>query len=285
MALAITGINTGVIRHGNQFQALALILKHPHNQTSLFLMPALVLRDLYICCEHRLHLQRLGNAKTKAAFQQKQQAATQALHNNIPVLNREMLLQATPRQHVETLTPRDTRADSVTLALRLQDGQTCDVIVEDAQIALLINAVTHALNNAGMHALSLRLSSLLDFLPLYDAEIKASGELEYDNYQHPAWKLTLFTHSLALVYHYTDSSGQQRACGTVIKTRVRGEMKAAQAIAKRLLAFSPRLKALEKTACRITVTTLASGAGHLPREHCLKALHQLWQKTRPVHAE
>lgn len=285
MALTLTGINTGVIRNGNQFQALALNLKHEQNDTSLIFIPALQLCDLYLCFEHRLSLQNQRNSKEKVTFKKSQDAATQAMLNNIPPLTQKQLQEADVRLRVEKLEPRASHAGGFQMAFSLQGGDSLLLQLEDAQMALVISAISHAINNAGMHKLSLRISSLLDFLPMYDADIKSNGEMEYDNYPHPAWKLALFTHYLALVYHYTDSNGQDCACGTIVKSRIRGEMKETAAIARRLLAFSPRLKKLEGKPCRITVATIASGAGHFPRERCLKALHQLYQSTLSATAE
>ncbi|NDO83473.1 hypothetical protein CJP72_22790 [Citrobacter sp. NCU1] len=285
MALTLTGINTGVIRHGNQFQALALNLRHEQNETSLIFISALQLRDLYIYFEHRLYLQNQRNAKQKAAFKKSQDIAMQAMLKNIPPLTKTQMLEADTRRRVEKLEPHTSHARGFQLAFSLQGGHSLLLQLEDTQIAVVISAISHAINNAGMHKLSLRISSLLDFLPMYDADIKSDGEMKYDNYPYPAWKLAMFTHYLALVYHYTDSNGQDCACGTIVKSRIRGEIKETEAMARRLLAFSPRMKKLEGKPCRITVATLASGAGHFPRERCLKALYQLYQTTLPATAE
>lgn len=285
MTFTITGINTGVIRHAQQFQALALKFKHQHNQASLIFIPALPLRDLYIYLEHRLYLQSQRNAKDKATFKTRQHVAMQSLHHNIPELNQEQMLHADIRQRVTGFAPGEAKQQGSELIFTLQGENQLTVFLDDAQIALLISAISHAINHAGMHELSLRIASLLDFLPMYDTDMKENGEMEYDTYQHAAWKIELFTHSLALVYHFTDENGQPRACGTLVKSRVRGEMKDAQAIAQRLLAFSPRLKKLEGKPCRISVATLASGKGLLSQQHGLRALYQLYQKTQQMPAK
>ncbi|MCS2165124.1 YjeJ family protein [Scandinavium manionii] len=278
MSSILTGINTGVIRHGEQFTALALKINQQHEQ-HLLLIPALPLRDLFICFEYRLHLQSLRNVKEKAAFKKRQEIATAAMHKNIPSLTQSELLEAGLYQRITQIEPNNKRKNELQLTITLQGGNTLSLLIDDAQIALFVSAISHAINNAGMHTLSLRLSSLLDFLPLYDATIKNNGELEYDSYSHPAWKLALFSETLALVYHSTDEHGEQQAYGTVIKTRLRSEMRETQALAQRLLAFSPRLKKCEGKKGQISVFTLASGTEHVPRERCLRALHALWQKS------
>lgn len=281
MGSILTGINTGVIRHGEQFLALALKVNQ-HNEQQLLLLPALPLRDLYICFEYRLHLQNQRNAKDKAAFKKQQQAATAEMNKNIPSMTQSELLQADVRQRVEKIEPHHKSKNELELELTLQGGNTVSLVIEDAQIALFISAISRAINSAGMHKLSLRLASLLDFLPLYDADIKPNGELQYDTYPHPAWKLALFSETLSVVYRYTDENGEHHSCGTVIKSRGRGDQKEMQAITQRLLAFSPRLKKLQGKSCQVSVSTLTSGAAHVPREHCLRAMHSLWQKSTTI---
>ncbi len=45
-----------------------------------------------------------------------------------------------------------------------------------------------------MRELALRITSLLDFLPLYDVDCRDDGNLEYDTYSQPEWKHNLFNH-------------------------------------------------------------------------------------------
>lgn len=277
----LTGINTGVIHHNEQFMALALKINQQGTQ-QLLLFPALCLRDLYICFEYRLHQQKQRSAKDKAAFEKRQQATTAAMNQNIPPLSQQELREADIRQRVEKIEPQHKNKNALLLHLTLQGGNTLSLLIDDAQIALFIHAISQAINSAGMHKLSLRLASLLDFVPLYDADIKPGGELEYDTYPQPAWKLALFSETLVLVYHYTDEHGEKRACGTVVKARHRGDSKEGQAIAQRLLAFSSRLQKVEGKSCQVSVSTHVATNAHLPREHCLRAMHALWQKTTPL---
>lgn len=278
MSSILTGINTGVIRHDSQFVALALKVNQPHEQ-SLLLIPALLLRDLFICLEYRLYLQHQRTTHEKAAFKKQQDIATAAMHQHIPPLTQNDLQQSDIRQRVINIEPQNKHKNILELSLTLHGGNTVSLRIEDAQIALIVSAITHAIRNAGMHELSLRLSSLLDFLPLYDADMKPGGQLEYDTYTHPAWKEELFSETLALVYHYVDEKGEPCACGTVVKSRHRGENADTQAIARRLLAFSPRLKKLKGKACQVSVSTLVAGVGQVPKEQCLRTLHALHQKS------
>ncbi|MCD3113306.1 chaperonin GroEL [Salmonella enterica subsp. enterica serovar Enteritidis] len=151
-----------------------------------------------------------------------------------------------------------------------------DLQVGEWQVEVLVMAIIHAINNAEMRELALRISSMLDFLPLYDADCLENGNIEFDTYNQPDWKHNLYNHYLALVYRYTDEAGQSHDCGTIIKTRSQSGSKEAEAISRRLLNFSPRLKKLEGKPCKVFVRTLGTGkAARLTQDQCMRALHNL----------
>ena len=54
LSITMMGINAGVIRQDSHFIALALKIKSPRNQESLFFLPVIVLKDLLIALEFRL---------------------------------------------------------------------------------------------------------------------------------------------------------------------------------------------------------------------------------------
>ena len=60
------------------------------------------------------------------------------------------------------------------------------------RLEMLARAIIHAINNAEMRELALRITSPLDFLPLYDVDCRENGNLEYDTYSQPEWKHNLF---------------------------------------------------------------------------------------------
>lgn len=107
---------------------------------------------------------------------------------------------------------------------------------------MLARAIIHAINNAEMRELALRITSLLDFLPLYDVDCQENGNLEYDTYSQPEWKHNLFDHYLAVLYRFKDESGKEQFSGAVVKTREATPGKEIEAITRRMLDFSPRLK-------------------------------------------
>lgn len=69
-----------------------------------------------------------------------------------------------------------------------------------------------------------------------------NGNLEYDTYSQPEWKHNLFDHYLAVLYRFKDESGKEQFSGAVVKTREATPGKEIEAITRRMLDFSPRLK-------------------------------------------
>ena len=131
-----------------------------------------------------------------------------------------------------------------------------------------------------MRELALRITSLLDFLPLYDVDCQQNDNLEYDSYTQPEWKHNLFNHYLAIIYRYTDDQGKAQFCGSVVKTRAASGSKEAEAITRRLLDFSPRLKKLSGTSCQVFVRMLSSEKNKtFTPDACMQALHQLQQNA------
>ena len=79
-----------------------------------------------------------------------------------------------------------------------------------------------------------------------------------------------------MIYQYTDEQGKQQQCGTVVKTRSKSETKQAEAISRRLLAYSRRLSKLKDKPCQVFVKTITTDNAHpLSQEQCMRALYQL----------
>ncbi|ECK3359512.1 hypothetical protein FRH88_03215 [Salmonella enterica] len=276
MALTIKGLNTGVIRHNDKFIALALKVKSLRNKETLLFFPVLALRDLLIGLEHRLYLQHSLPEQEQEKRQKAKSSHVIKMHENIPAILREELENADVNQRVESLALSDNTEKVLTFTLKLHNGSHLDLQVGEWQVEVLVMAIIHAINNAEMRELALRISSMLDFLPLYDADCLENGNIEFDTYNQPDWKHNLYNHYLALVYRYTDEAGQSHDCGTIIKTRSQSGSKEAEAISRRLLNFSPRLKKLEGKPCKVFVRTLGTGkAARLTQDQCMRALHNL----------
>lgn len=276
MAISIKGINTGVIRQKNEFIALALKIKEPRNKESLFFLSQLGLRDLLIALESRLSAKHQLSEDERAQYEKECEKAGKKMHENIPLIQENELKNADINRRINSLMLVDDKGENLTFSLTLHDGKTCELLINELQIRVLAHAVIHAINNAGMQELALRITSLLDFLPLYDVDCQQNDNLEYDSYTQPEWKHNLFNHYLAIIYRYTDDKGKAQFCGSVVKTRAASGSKEAEAITRRLLDFSPRLKKLAGVPCQVFVRTLTGDkAQKLNQDQCLRALHHL----------
>ena len=229
MAISIKGVNTGVIRKSNNFIALALKIKEPRNKESLFFMSVMELRDLLIALESRMHQKHKLDAAARLQYEQARDKVIKKMAENIPEILVDELKNADINRRVN-------------FVLTLHDGSKCELVVNELQIEMLARAIIHAINNAEMRELALRITSLLDFLPLYDVDCQENGNLEYDTYSQPEWKHNLFDHYLAVLYRFKDESGKEQFSGAVVKTREATPGKEIEAITRRMLDFSQRLK-------------------------------------------
>lgn len=276
MAISIKGINTGVIRQKNEFVALALKIKEQRNKESLFFLSPLGLRDLLIALESRLYMKQQLSEDARLQYEKERDKASKKMHENIPLIQEDELKNADINRRINSLTLVDDKGENLAFSLTLHDGKTDELLVNELQIQVLAHAIIHAINNAGMRDLALRITSLLDFLPLYDVDCQQNDNLEYDSYTQPEWKHNLFNHYLAIIYRYTDDKGKAHFCGSVVKTRAASGSKEAEAITRRLLDFSPRLKKLAGVPCQVFIRTLTGDKTQkLNQDQCLRALHHL----------
>ena len=276
MAISIKGINTGVIRQKNEFVALALKIKEQRNKESLFFLSPLGLRDLLIALESRLYMKHQLSEDARLQYEKERDKASKKMHENIPLIQEDELKNADINRRIDSLTLVDDKGENLAFSLTLHDGKTDELLVNELQIQVLAHAIIHAINNAGMRDLALRITSLLDFLPLYDVDCQQNDNLEYDSYTQPEWKHNLFNHYLAIIYRYTDDKGKAHFCGSVVKTRAPSGSKEAEAITRRLLDFSPRLKKLAGVPCQVFIRTLTGDKTQkLNQDQCLRALHHL----------
>ena len=258
MAISIKGVNTGVIRKSNNFIALALKIKEPRNKESLFFLSVMELRDLLIALESRLHQKHKLDAAARLQYEQARDKVIKKMAENIPEILVDELKNADINRRVNTLELTDNQGENLTFVLTLHDGSKCELVINELQIEMLARAIIHAINNAEMRELALRITSLLDFLPLYDVDCQDNGNLEYDTYSQPEWKHNLFNHYLAVLYRFKDESGKEQFSGAVVKTREATPGKEVEAITRRMLDFSPRLKKLAGVPCQVYVRTVAA---------------------------
>ena len=284
MFLDIQGLNTGVIRHGDNFLALAMKIRPTNTTETLLFFPALSLRDLLMGLESRIAQHHSQTEEQRHARANAHQRIKQSMLAAMPEISQHELSHADIAQRVEKVVLSANDKDKLTYTLTLHNGSEYEFVIADAQIEHVVMASAMALKNAGMNTLMLRLSSMLDFLPRYDAERKKDGNFEYDTYDHPTWKNDLFPYQQAIIYIYTDEAGNKQEYGTVIKTRCQSNTAEIEAISRRLLKYSQRLNILDGKACQVIVRTLtATPHQTVTLEDCMRALHQLSQSSQQKH--
>lgn len=281
MIFTIMGVNTGVICQNDKFAALALKIKHPRNKKSLLFFPLVALKDLLLALEHRLALQAASAGKVQEQQRKAIDSASKKMHGHIPAMEESELQNADIGQRVNKVELRENTATELIFTFALHSGEKLKISINEYQIELLVTAIIHAINNAGQRDIALSLSSFLDFLPLYDAEFLADGNIAYDTYSQDEWKQALFIHHHALIYHYTDDKGEVQYGGTVIKTRSLANEDDMASISRRVLDYSHRLNKLKGKPCKVSVKTLSSDKRHrLTLEQCMRSLQRVQQQVK-----
>lgn len=283
MEMNIKGINAGAIRNDDEFLALALKLNIKNGDAKLLFFPAFTLRDIFIVLEHYLHKQKKLSGVEQENFIKAQAVVTKEMHASIPELKRTELENADINYRVDAIHHFAYNEGKLTFTLQLHNNEQFILDIHELQIELLAQILIHAINNSGMRELALRITSLLDYLPLYDVECQPDGSMVYDTYTQPAWKNELFDHYLILLYHYIEKKNHHHFYGSVIKTRSLPGEPETQAIAKRLLAFSPRLETLANKACQVHIQAISVTKGEtLELDKCMRTLNQLRHKVTSI---
>lgn len=140
-------------------------------------MSAMELRDLLIALESRLHQKHKLDAAARLQYEQARDKVIKKMAENIPEILVDELKNADINRRVNTLELTDDQGENLTFVLTLHDGSKCELVVNELQIEMLARAIIHAINNAEMRELALRITSLLDFLPLYDVDCQENGNL------------------------------------------------------------------------------------------------------------
>lgn len=286
MIFTIMGVNTGVILQNDKFAALALKIKHPRNKKSLIFFPLVALKDLLLALEHRLALQATSAGNAKEQQRKAIDSASKKMQSHIPAMEESELQNADISQRVNKVELRENTATELVFIFALHSGEKLKISINEYQVELLVTAIIHAINNAGQRDVVLSLSSLLDFLPLYDAEFLTDGNIAYDTYSQDEWKQALFIHHHALIFHYTDEKGEVQYGGTVIKTRSASEGDEMASISRRVLDYSHRLNKLKGKPCQVSVKMLSADKRHrLTLEQCMRSLQLVQQQVKQKTAE
>lgn len=263
MPAMIKGINSGVICHNKQFVSLALKIRRTDETENLFLFSLPQLKDLLHVLESRAE-----------SFEQPQDSSQPEMMRYAPALNQEELKAANEASRVAAISVV-VNASGVELEIVSRTAEKVSLVINDNQVDVIIRAIIFAINNAGFKDILLTVSSMLDFIDLYDMDLLKDGKMEYDSYNPEPWKLPLFNRYLLVVYKYKQDTEHNGYCGAVIKTNVMPGSQEVQGIAQRVMKFSRRLRKIVGRPCKIFCSEITPSGSDPTKQECLDSLHRL----------
>lgn len=263
MSNYLKGFNTGILTHEEGFLALALKAKTSNDQTHLFYFQAEALRDLMMILQNRLvSLQNNatpGQQELAALFEK----ANQELVNNLPVMEQKDVEQPDPGCIVTTLSV-SLEEQGFKLLFILKNETLHHIKVSDAQIQFLMMAIARALDLIKNVNLIGLLTANINYVPVYDAEFKQNGAIDYSLLESEPWKLELFNQFMLIIYGIENKDGLELKLGAVIKTHAAVTEQEIDVIARNIASKSKRLMEYTHQLAIIKTKPLAFNKGGTP---------------------
>lgn len=236
------GFNTAVIKNGEELFALALKIKQQDDRCQLYYLQPVVLFDLL-----QILLSRLAKITQRAtiegeSYQSNLMASSEALVTNIPQIDMTELQQPDSARRIASLTlkPGDTHFSIIAV---LQNESIAVLTLDDTQVGMMLVGIQQALHNSGDEKLLTHINSHLDHLVLYATDMTGIPRIDYQQFEYPEWKHTIFSHHLAVLYCFATEQGEKILSGAVIKTSVEHRSEREVSIARLLAERCPKLKA------------------------------------------
>jgi len=236
------GFNTAVIKNGEELFALALKIKKQDDRCQLYYLQPVVLFDLL-----QILLSRLAKITQRAtiegeSYQSNLMASSEALVTNIPQIDMTELQQPDSARRIASLTlkPGDTHFSIIAV---LQNESIEVLTLDDTQVGMMLVGIQQALHNSGDEKLLTHINSYLDHLVLYATDMTGIPRIDYQQFEYPEWKHTLFSHHLAVLYCFATEQGEKILSGAVIKTSVEHRSEREVSIVRLLAERCPKLKA------------------------------------------
>ncbi|WP_345756567.1 YjeJ family protein [Klebsiella variicola] len=276
------GFNTAGITFEDRFLALLLKIKQPNGLCQQYYLQAPILHDLLLILQNRLlatykRLQEEGEIYKEALI-----AYNESLIANIPAVEMAEIQQPNPERRIMSITLKPGEKES-TLILVLQNEQICTLCIEDRQVEALLAGIQQALKTVNDQAVIQYLSSNMDFLMCYAADLTTQPNIDYQQYPQEEWKLNLFSHYLGVLYCCETEEGKKIVSGAVIKTSAPHLSELENNVVMQLIEKSPKLKAMhaELAPCQIFSTIIPSQPGRmLSLEECLRPLHAFYLEKK-----
>lgn len=278
----IKGFNTAAIKNGEDLFALTLKIKEQDEQCQLYYLQPAVLFDLLQILMSRLTkiAQRVTNEEE--TYQKKLVTSSEALISNIPQIDISELQQPDSARRITSLTLKSGDTHFSMIAV-LQNENVAVLRMDDTQVGVLLVGIQQALQNSGDKKLLAYINSHLDHLPLYATDMTGMPRIDYQQFEYPEWKHTLFSHHLAILYCFATEQGEQILSGAVIKTSVEHRSEREISIARLLAEKCPKLKAFSNKYPMTQVLTrmLPAPQGKIASlDECLMPLRSFCQEMQ-----
>lgn len=236
------GFNTAAIKNGEELFALTLKIKQQDEQCQLYYLQQVVLFDLLQILMSRLAKIAQRVTTEGESYQKKLVASSEELVSNIPQIDMSELQQPDSARRIASLTlkPGDT---SFSLISVLQNESVAVLTLDDTQVGALLVGIQQALHNAGDEKLLTYINSHLDHIILYATDLTGMPRIDYQQFEYPEWKHSIFSHHLAVLYCFATDQGEKILAGAVIKTSVEPRSEREVSIVRLLAEKCPKLKA------------------------------------------
>lgn len=278
----IIGLNTAAMKLEDRFLALMLKVKQQNHlcHNYYFQLPALI--DLLLILSNRMAVVINRIESEGDAYKEDLISYNQALMENMPPIDMAEVEQPDFGRRVTsvTLKPGDTYC---TLILVLQNEQIATLKIDDRQAEAFILGIKNAVHLTGDKVSIDFLAANLDFIMLYTVNLTNPQKIDYKHFQHQEWKLSIFTHYLAVLFCYETNEGKHILDGAVIKTSASHPSAEENNLLLRLADNSKEImgKADNYPLCQIFSTVIAVENNKiLSLEECLQPLHDFYTETQ-----
>lgn len=236
----LNGLNTGILMNEQGFLAIALKMKTSNGQTNLFYLQGDVLRDLMMVLQNRIVSLHTKVVSGQQDFTAHVENANQELVNNLPVIEQKDLEQPDPGCIVNSISV-SLGDDDFKLLLIQKNEALHHIKVSDTQIQFLMVAIARALDNVKNADLIDLLTAGINYVPVYDADFKQDGTIDYSMIETEHWKLDLFYQFVLIIYGIENQDGFELKFGAVIKTHSAVNEQVIDSIARNFASRSNRL--------------------------------------------
>ncbi|MGY1119652.1 YjeJ family protein [Klebsiella pneumoniae] len=276
------GFNTAGITFEDRFLALLLKIKQQNGPCQQYYLQAPILLDLLLILQNRLLVTYKRLHEQGETYKEELIAYNESLIANIPAVEMAEIQQPNPERRIMSITLKPGETES-TLILVLQNEQICTLCIEDRQVEALLAGVQQALKTINDQEVLKYLSSNMDFLMCYTADLTTQPNIDYQQHTQEDWKLNLFSHYLGVLYCCETDEGKKIVSGAVVKTSAPHLSELENNVVTRIIEKSPKLKAMhaELAPCQIFSTIIPSQPGRmLSLEECLRPLHAFYLEKK-----